>query len=481
MSCLLIQKTQYCPDNNNSNNNNNNSMELQEGKKHILAVAYPAYGHTTPLLELCRKLSRYHHVTFAVSRFTADRMRQREFTALGEDEPVVLFPIDDGVASDATVNVEEWEAAHDMAVKHILPGAQNLMVEVAALTQNGQDNGLHRPVDVVIFDMFLAPPIMAERVPGVLYYYFNTPPAYFLRYLLLLKDVTETIPFEEQDFFQDLPPAGEPLGPQSQMLLDEMGVLGKYLPEVDGVVCNSYRAVDREDIAVLEEKGEIKGKIYCVGPFIPPVNNTTGSETDAAIFRWLDTQKPHSVLYISFGSMAVPTEPQLQEIARALLDLGVAFIWSLRKGHEEKLPTEMREQMANATEEQRHFWIVPWAPQKAILSHRATGAYLSHCGWNSALESMSAGVPVLSWPLFADQRSIGQLLVKRGAALMLSNTDMFFRHIVPAEEIRTAIGTLLIEPAYRDNMQDIRQEIADALADDGSSTRELKEFVQFNV
>ncbi|RVX15258.1 Anthocyanidin 3-O-glucosyltransferase 5 [Vitis vinifera] len=57
--------------------------------------------------------------------------------------------------------------------------------------------------------------------------------------------------------------------------------------------------------------------------------------------------------------------------------------------------------------------VIPsWAPQVAVLRHPSTGGFLSHCGWNSTLESISHGVPMIAWPLYAEQRMNATMLTE---------------------------------------------------------------------
>ncbi|KAF8410104.1 hypothetical protein HHK36_002626 [Tetracentron sinense] len=122
---------------------------------------------------------------------------------------------------------------------------------------------------------------------------------------------------------------------------------------------------------------------------------------------WLDSKQPNSVLYVCFGSVSRFSNAQLLEIAMALEASGHPFVWVVRKDvemssmaeDEEKwLPEGFEERM-----EGKGLIIRGWAPQMLILDHEATGGFMTHCGWNSTLEGISAGVPMVTWPLFAEQ------------------------------------------------------------------------------
>ncbi|XP_050366975.1 UDP-glucose flavonoid 3-O-glucosyltransferase 7-like [Argentina anserina] len=118
-------------------------------------------------------------------------------------------------------------------------------------------------------------------------------------------------------------------------------------------------------------------------------------------FKWLDSKKPHSVVYVSFGSMIRFAECQLLEIALGLEASGQDFIWVVKnekKEVEEWLPEGFEKRM-----EGKGMLIRDWAPQVLILEHEAIGAFVTHCGWNSILEGVSAGVPMITWPLFGEQ------------------------------------------------------------------------------
>lgn len=122
-----------------------------------------------------------------------------------------------------------------------------------------------------------------------------------------------------------------------------------------------------------------------------------------SILSWLDNQKPSSVLYVCFGSMIQFPTSQLREMAHGLENSGCPFVWIVRKqgeSEEDFLPEGFEERIK---ESERGLIVREWAPQAEILCHMAVGGFMTHCGWNSLLEGIIAGVPVITWPLFAEQ------------------------------------------------------------------------------
>ncbi|KAE8685886.1 Pectinesterase [Hibiscus syriacus] len=136
-------------------------------------------------------------------------------------------------------------------------------------------------------------------------------------------------------------------------------------------------------------------------------------ENHDTIMQWLDEQPSSSVVFLCFGSMGSFSVEQVTEIANALEQGGHSFLWSLRRSGEqvkgiEGSPTDyesmtelLPEGFLDRTAEIGK--VIGWAPQVAILSHPATGGFISHCGWNSILESIWFGVPMMVWPLYAEQ------------------------------------------------------------------------------
>lgn len=119
--------------------------------------------------------------------------------------------------------------------------------------------------------------------------------------------------------------------------------------------------------------------------------------------QWLDLQDPCSVLYVNFGSITMLSAEQIAEFAWGLAKSQVPFLWVVRSdlvyGHSAVLPPEFVEQTRGKG------IFAGWVPQERVLTHPATGGFLTHCGWNSILESICGGVPVICWPFFSEQHT----------------------------------------------------------------------------
>nr|UHH90492.1 UDP-glycosyltransferase [Nicotiana benthamiana] len=166
---------------------------------------------------------------------------------------------------------------------------------------------------------------------------------------------------------------------------------------------------------------------------------------------WLNSKKPKSVIYICFGSMSIFSAAQLLEIAMALESSDQQFIWVVKQNTTNE---EQNEWMPEGFEEKlkgRGLIIKGWAPQVLILDHEAIGGFVTHCGWNSSLEGVTAGVPMVTWPLSAEQFFNEKLLVEIlkigvpvGAQAWSQRTES--RVPINRENIQRAVTKLMVGP-----------------------------------
>ncbi|KAM7502615.1 hypothetical protein LguiB_001519 [Lonicera macranthoides] len=183
------------------------------------------------------------------------------------------------------------------------------------------------------------------------------------------------------------------------------------LAKSDGFLFNTILEIDKIGLNYFNRK--LHRPVWPVGPILLSETNRVKDEDTISpelCIEWLDTKKPNSVLYISFGSQNTITASQMMQLAKALAAGGKDFIWVLQPPlgfdknsefkPEEWLPEGFKQQIYD---QNRGLILLKWAPQLEILSHKSTAAFLSHCGWNSVLESLSRGVPLIGWPMAAEQ------------------------------------------------------------------------------
>ncbi|XP_010546526.1 PREDICTED: UDP-glycosyltransferase 73C1-like [Tarenaya hassleriana] len=186
-----------------------------------------------------------------------------------------------------------------------------------------------------------------------------------------------------------------------------------------GVIMNTFQEL--EPAYVREYKKAREGKVWTIGPV--SLCNKVGLDkvergNKAAIdqdkcLKWLDSREPSSVLYICLGSLCNLPLAQLKELGLALEESNRPFVWVIRGG---KKYIELQKWISESGFEERigerGLLVKGWAPQMLILSHSSVGGFLTHCGWNSTLEGITVGVPLLTWPLFAEQFCNEKLVVQ---------------------------------------------------------------------
>ncbi|XP_042451768.1 scopoletin glucosyltransferase-like [Zingiber officinale] len=167
-----------------------------------------------------------------------------------------------------------------------------------------------------------------------------------------------------------------------------------------GVVVNSFYDLETEFADHLRRA--IWRRAWLVGP-VASAKSFSHDGDDLSVSRWLDEQQDASVLYVCFGSVSSIAGAQLRELALGLEASGHPFIWVVRTDDAAAEPSWRPAGFAERTKQRRWLILEDWAPQAAILGHVAVGGFVTHCGWSSCMEAVAAGVPMATWPLFAEQ------------------------------------------------------------------------------
>ncbi|KAK4800543.1 hypothetical protein SAY86_021030 [Trapa natans] len=180
-----------------------------------------------------------------------------------------------------------------------------------------------------------------------------------------------------------------------------------------GLIINSFDELEDGCVRLYEKT--IGQKIWCIGPvlmyngsrldLLDRGNKVVSDEADRCI-EWLDGMDPGTVIYACLGSLCRLVPAQLMELGKGLVASNRPFIWVVKTaedGRTSELENLLKDYKLEERTRGRGFLIRGWAPQLAILTHRSIGAFLTHCGWNSTLEGLCSGLPMITWPLFAEQ------------------------------------------------------------------------------
>ncbi|XP_010067473.2 UDP-glycosyltransferase 76F1 [Eucalyptus grandis] len=201
---------------------------------------------------------------------------------------------------------------------------------------------------------------------------------------------------------KDIPAGLDPQKPE--VIFRILDNLIAVIKDSSGVIINTFEELEHSDLESLREVLSVP--FFPIGPshkFYVTSPSSSSQAEDRNCISWLDKQLPKSVIYVSFGSLAATSEAEMLEIALGLADSEQPFLWVVRSGSVcdpgwlEKSPSRFLKALEGRGK------IVKWAPQKEVLAHPAVGAFWTHSGWNSTLESISEGVPMLCMPRFADQ------------------------------------------------------------------------------
>lgn len=221
--------------------------------------------------------------------------------------------------------------------------------------------------------------------------------------------------------------------------------------------------------------------MYAVGPILN-MNKDSSSE-GYEILKWLDQQPFQSVVFLCFGSRGSFGRDQVKEIAEALEQSGYRFVWSLRQPSsegeiqktdyiKEVVPEGFLDRTAGIGR------VIGWAPQLKILEHPATGGFVSHCGWNSILESLWFGVPIGAWAMYGEQ---GLNAVEMGVELGLAVeiTAETGHGVVRAEKIESGIKEVMKgDGEIRKTVRMKREESRKSVMENGSSFAALNRFIE---
>ncbi|KAM0938405.1 putative UDP-glucuronosyl/UDP-glucosyltransferase [Dioscorea sansibarensis] len=312
--------------------------------------------------------------------------------------------------------------------------------------------------------------------------------AYFLYLPTLYNEITEDFKDlgETPIHLPGMPPIPASHLPSAVQMHDDVYRTYAYhfarFPESKGIIINSFEYLESSTLKTISQglclQGRVTPPVHCVGPLI------TGRAAPAAAERheclaWLDKQPKGSVVFLCFGSMGRFPADQIKEIAIGLERSQQRFLWVVRSPPDSEnmfegtgdadlvrlLPAGFGERT-----EGRGMVVKDWAPQVEVLNHEATGGFVTHCGWNSALEAVCAGVGMIAWPLYAEQKMNKVVLVEEmKLAVEMKGYD---KGMVAAEEVERRVRWLMESDGgseLRESSKKMKDHATSAVSDGGSS------------
>ncbi|XP_002265264.1 anthocyanidin 3-O-glucosyltransferase 2-like [Vitis vinifera] len=263
--------------------------------------------------------------------------------------------------------------------------------------------------------------------------------------------------------------------------------LARGFREAKGILVNTF--VELESHVINSFVDGTTPPIYKVGPLLNLQHaNNQKPDSDLDVIRWLDDQPTSSVVFLCFGSAGAFHMDQINEIAIGLENSGHRFLWTLRRpppkdkmaissdyvNFEEVLPEGFLDRTSKIGK------IIGWAPQTAILAHSAVGGFISHCGWNSTLESIWYGVPVATWPMYAEQQLNAFQIVRElemGVEIRF-DYNMDTSNLVSAQEIESRIRSLMDDSSnIRMKRTKMKEKCMKALTEGGSSDCSIQRLI----
>uniref|UniRef100_A0ACD5UQC4 Uncharacterized protein n=1 Tax=Avena sativa TaxID=4498 RepID=A0ACD5UQC4_AVESA len=404
-------------------------------RPHAMMIPYPAQGHITPMLQLAKLLhTRGFHVTFVNNEFNHRRLLRSQGADTLVGVPGFQFAaIADGLPPSDREATQDIPALCYSTMTTSLPRFKEL---VAKLNEEAETSGgALPPVTCVVADSVMSFSLRAARELGLRCATLWTASACGFMGYYHYKDLRDRgiIPLKEEaqlnnGYLDDTTIDWIPAVPKDLRLRDLPSfvrttdpddiMLNFFIHETAGmsqasaVIINTF---DELDAPLLEAMSRLLPPIYTAGPLHLTVRNNVPDESPAAALasslwkeqdaplRWLDGRPQRSVVYVNFGSITVMSNEQLLEFAWGLANTGYAFLWNVRpdlvKGDEATLPPEF------FSETEGRSMLSTWCPQAEVLEHEAVGVFLTHSGWNSTLESICGGVPMVCWPFFAEQQT----------------------------------------------------------------------------
>ncbi|XP_065855463.1 UDP-glycosyltransferase 83A1-like [Euphorbia lathyris] len=450
------------------------------GRTHVLAVPYPLQGHVIPLIELSKCLVQQG---FRVTFVNTDHNHKRVLNALTQKDDlgeISLVSIPDGLQSSDDRNDLAKLAK---AIFQVMPGELEELIN--RINANSSED---EKIKCLIADWGMGWVFEVSEKMKIRRAAFWTPPAAILTPIISIQKLIDDQVIDndgtplKNEMIQLAP--GLPTMNTTNFLwcclhdlniqkfmFNRMIKTNKALKETDFILCNS--AYDLEPGAF-----SFDPRMVPIGPLL--ASNRLGEsggcfwEEDSTCLKWLDQQPPKSVIYVAFGSLTVFDRVQFQELALGLELSCRPFLWVVRPDitkEENAFPEGFQERVAERG------CMVDWTPQQKVLAHPSIACFLTHCGWNSTMEGVGNGVPLLCWPYFADQFVNETYICDVWKVGLKFDKDK--QGIITRDEIRNKVEEVFADEKLKERASEIKETALGSVGEGGSSYKSLRNFIEW--
>ncbi|CAN6315200.1 unnamed protein product [Urochloa humidicola] len=446
----------------------------------VLVLPYPAQGHVIPMMELSHCLVEHGvHVTFVNTELNHGLILGALATMNGELARIDMVSVSDGLGSGE--DRKDLARLTDSFSKVMPIELEKLIGSINADTQ-GSDRISWLIADVNMAWAFSVAERLGLRAAG----FCPSSAAMFATRINIPEMISDGVLDERgwprrRGAFQ-LAPA-MPHIDTSEFSWNRAGD-AKGQPVIFQLILRNNAATHLAEAILCNSVEELEPGAFKLFPGVLPVGPLSSGKPagsfwaeDASCVAWLDAQPAGSVVYVAFGSLASHDAAQLVELAEGLALTDRPFLWAIRPGSAgEELLGRLRSLAAQRGR------VASWCPQRRVLAHPAVACFLTHCGWNSTMEAVESGVPLLCWPYFTDQ-FLNQSYIcdvwRTGIKVSrpAGGGGGLATGIVGRDVVKDKVEKLLGDAATKARALALRDLARRAVGEDGSSRRNLERFV----
>ena len=462
-----------------------NGQRAKMKQAELIFVPVPGIGHLVSTIEFAKRLIDRDDrllITILSMKFPFTPATDAYTRSLTASQPRIQL-IDLPQVDPPQSELLKLRGYHISAyIESNIPIVKDTVTKIVSSNSNSDST---RVVGLVL-DFFCLPMIDVGRELSLPSYLYLTCNAGFLGFMLYLPIRHNQIGTEFSELDPDLLIPGfvnpVPPGVLPSAVLDKDNGYTAYLEiaqrfrDTKGIIVNTFRELEPNALDSFSNGQRQTPPIYAVGPVLDlkgqPNPGLDGAQRDN-IMKWLDDQPPLSVVFLCFGSMGSFGAGQVKEIALGLEGSGHRFLWSLRT------PTLMPEGFLERIKG-KGMICNGWAPQAEFLAHKAIGGFVSHCGWNSILESLWHGVPIVTLPLYAEQQLNAFSMVRElGLAVEMRLDYKIGADLVLGDEIERAVRHVMDGTnEVRKKMKEMGEMARKAVKEGGSSFISIGQLIE---